>query len=235
MFSKTGLAKLIDAALLRGNATADDVRRLCITARQYHFASVTVFPHWVTLAAHELAGSDVRVSTVIGQPFGAYSSLVKAAQVRHAVHDGANSVEVVVNVGELVADNFDLVRKEISESVNAAKMCALTEDGGDVVVLINVETAFSTREQQRRVCQIIAESRGDFVATNTGYAMRGVSVEDVMALREMADRDIGIKASGGIRTVEQARVLISAGADRLGTSAGIQIVENFENGRSSLD
>ena len=128
------------------------------------------------------------------------------------MHDGANSVEVVVNVGELVANNFDLVRKEISESVNAAKMRALTEDGGDVAVLINVETAFSTREQQRRVCQIIAESRGDFVATNTGYAVRGVSIDDVMALREMADRDIGIKASGGIRTVEQARMLISAGS-----------------------
>ena len=235
MFSKTGLAKLIDAALLRGNATADDVRRLCANAKQYHFASVTVFPYWVSLAARDLQGSDVKVSTVVGHPFGAYSPLVKAAQVRQAVHDGAHSVEVVVNIGELTAEHYDIIYKEIHESVNAAKMRALTEDGGDVAVLINVETAFSTREQQRRVCQIIAETRGDFVVTNTGYAARGVSLEDVLALREMADRDIGIKASGGIRTVEQARILISAGADRLGTSAGIQIVEHFENGRPSLD
>lgn len=235
MFSKTGLAKLIDAALLRGNVTADDIRRLCATARTYHFASVTVFPYWVNLAARELQGSDVKVSTVIGQPFGSLSPLVKAAQVRQAVHDGASGVEVVVNIGELVSENYDVIRKEIHESVNAAKMRALTQDGGDVSVLINVETAFTSREQQRRVCQILAECRGDFVTTNTGYANRGVTVEDILALRDMADRDLGIKAAGGVRTIEQARSLISAGADRLGTSAGIQIVEHFENGRPGLD
>ena len=235
MFSKTGLAKLIDAALLRGNVTGDDVRRICATAKKYHFASVTVYPYWVALASRELAGSDVKVSTVIGLPFGAYSPLVKAAQVRQAVHDGASGVEIVVNIGELVAEHYEVIRKEISEAVNAAKMRALTEDGGDVAVLVNVETALTTREQQRRVCQILAESRGDFVTTNTGLASRGVNIEDILALREMADRDLGIKAAGGVRTVEQARTLISAGADRLGTSAGIQIVETFENGRPSLD
>ncbi len=235
MFSKTGLAKLIDAALLRGNATADDIRRLCTNAKQYHFASVTVFPYWVSLAARELHGSDVKVSTVLGQPFGAYSPLVKAAQVRQAVHDGASGVEIVINIGELVSGHYDIIRKEINETVNAAKMRALTEDGGDVAVLVNVETAYTTREQQWHVCQILAEARGDFLVTNTGYASRGVIVDDVLALREMADRDIGIKAAGGVRTAEQARILISAGADRLGTSAGIQIVESFENGRASLD
>lgn len=227
MFSKTGLAKLIDAALLRGNATADDIRRLCTLAKKYHFASVTVFPYWVSLAAKELHGSDVKVSTVIGQPFGAQSPLVKAAQVRQAVHDGASGVEIVANIGELVAEHYDVIRKEIREAVNAAKMRALTEDGGDVAVLVNVETAYTTREQQRRVCQLLSESRGDFVATNTGFANRGVTIEDVLALRDMADRDLGIKASGGVRTIEQARMLISAGADRLGTSAGAQIVETF--------
>ncbi|HEY3376059.1 MAG TPA: deoxyribose-phosphate aldolase [Armatimonadota bacterium] len=235
MFSKTGLAKLIDAALLRGNATGEDVKRLCATAKKYHFASVTVFPYWVNLAARELQGSDVKVSTVVGHPFGALSPLIKAAQVRQAVHDGASGVEIILNIGELVAEHYELIRKEIHEAVNAAKMRALTEDGGDVAVLVNVETAYTTREQQRRVCHILAETRGDFVVTNTGYASRGVTVEDILALRDMADRDLGIKAAGGVRTVEQARTLISAGADRLGTSAGIQIVETFENGRSSLD
>ena len=186
MFSKTGLAKLIDAALLKGNVTGDDIRRLCCDAKKYHFASVTVFPYWVNLAARELQGSDVKVSTVIGQPFGSLSPLVKAAQVRQALHDGASGVEIVVNVGELVAENYDVIRKEIHEAVNAAKMRALTEDGGDVSVLINVETAFTTREQQRRVCQILAESRGDFITTNTGYGPRGVTVEDVLALRDIA-------------------------------------------------
>ncbi|HEX2948485.1 MAG TPA: 2-deoxyribose-5-phosphate aldolase, partial [Armatimonadota bacterium] len=113
MFSKTGLAKLIDAALLRGTVTADDVRRLCATAKKYHFASVTLFPYWVALAARELRGSDVKVSTVIGQPFGAYSPLVKAAQVRQAVHDGATGVEIVLNIGELVAEHYDTTRREI--------------------------------------------------------------------------------------------------------------------------
>ena len=235
MFSKTGLAKLIDAAMLRGNATTDDIRRLCANARKYHFAAVTVFPYWISLVARELNGSDVKVSTVIGQPFGALSAAMKAVQVRQAVHDGANSVEVVVNIGELVAERYDVIHREITEVVSAAKMRALTEDGGEVAVMLNVETTLTTRDQQRKVCEIIAEARGDFLTTNTGFGPRGVTVEDVLALREMADYDIGIKAAGGIRNVEQARALINAGANRLGTSAGIQIVENFEDGRPGLD
>jgi deoxyribose-phosphate aldolase len=235
MFSKTGLAKLIDAALLRGNATADDVRRLCATARTYHFASMTVYPYWVPLCKRELNGSDVKVSTVIGQPYGALTPSMKAAGVRQAVHDGACSVEIVVNIGELVAGNYELIRKEVHEVVNAGKMRALTEDGGEVTVLINVETAMTTRDQQRHVCEFLAEFRGDLITTNTGFGSRGVTVEDILAIREMADFDLGIKAAGGIRTVEQARTLLSAGASRLGTSAGIQIVESFENGRPGLD
>ncbi|MHB9132442.1 MAG: deoxyribose-phosphate aldolase [Armatimonadota bacterium] len=235
MFSKTGLAKLIDAALLRGTATADDIRRLCTNAKRYHFAAVTVFPYWVALAKRELNGSDVKVSTVIGLPFGSLSSLIKAAQVRQAVHEGADAVEIVGNIGEIIAENYDVVRKEIHEAVNAAKMRALTQDGGEVTVMYNVETAFTTREQQRRLCEMMAEYRGDFITTNTGFANRGVTVEDVLYLREAADHDLGIKASGGIRTVEQARNLLNAGANRLGTSAGMQIVETFEDGRPSLD
>ena len=235
MFSKTGLAKLIDAAMLRGNATGDDIRRLCANSKKYHFAAVTVFPYWISLVTRELNGSDVKVSTVIGLPFGALSAAIKAAQVRQAVHDGAHAVEVVVNIGELVAEHYDVVSKEIHEVVNAAKMRALTEDGGEVSVMITVETALTTRDQQRRVCEIVAETRGDFITSNTGFAPRGVTVDDVLALREMADYDIGIKAAGGIRTVEQARALINAGANRLGTSAGMQIVESFEDGRPGLD
>lgn len=235
MFSKTGLAKLIDAAMLRGNATGDDIRRLCANAKRYHFAAVTVFPYWVHLTHKELHGSDVKVSTVIGLPFGALSPLIKAAQVRQAVHDGAQEVEVVVNIGELVAGNYDLIRKEIHEVVNAAKMRALTMEGGEVAIMCTVECALTTRDQQRHVCDILAEYRGDFITTSTGFAPRGVTVDDVLSLRAMADHDIGIKAAGGIRNVDQARTLVNAGANRLGTSAGIQIVENFEDGRASLD
>jgi deoxyribose-phosphate aldolase len=235
MFSKTGLAKLIDAAILRGSATADDIRKVCANAKKYHFAAVTVFPYWVPLAAKELSGSDVKVSTVVGLPFGAISPLIKAAEVRQAIHDGAHSVEVVVSLGELIADRYDVIRREVHEVVNAAKMRALTEDGGEVAVMITVETALTSRDQQRRVCEIVAEARGDFITTNTGFAQRGVTVEDILALREMADYDIGIKAAGGIRTVDQARNLINAGANRLGTSAGITIVESFDDGRPGLD
>jgi len=235
MFSKTGLAKRIDAALLRGNATSEDIKRLCASARVYHFASVTVFPYWVSLAARELAGSDVKVSTVIGLPFGALSPLVKAAQVRQAVHDRANSVEIVVNIGEVVGGHFDIINREISEVVNAGKMRALTEDGGEVSVMINVETSFTSREQQQRIIEIIRDARGDFITTNTGFGSRGVTVEDILAIREMCGYEMGIKASGGIRSVEQARVLLNAGANRLGTSGGVHIVENFEDGRAKLD
>ncbi len=235
MFSKTGLAKLIDAALLRGTATSDDIKRLCANARKYHFAAVTVFPYWVSLVARELQGSDVKTSTVIGLPYGALSPLVKAAQVRQAVHDGAQAVEVMVNLGELIGENYDLVRREIHEVVNAAKMRALTEDGGEVSVMINIETALTSREQQRRVCAMVAEYQGDFITTNTGFGHRGVTVEDVLVLRDMSDRDLGIKAAGGIRTIEQARALLNSGANRIGTSAGIAIVDSFEDGRPGLD
>ena len=235
MFSKTGLAKLIDAAMLRGNATGDDVRRLCATAKKFHFAAVTLFPYWVALAARELAGSDVKISTAIGLPFGAQAAAMKTAQIRQAVHDGAHAVEVVVNIGELAAEHYDIVRREIHEIVNAAKMRALTEDGGETGVLISLETALTTREQQRHVCDMVSEYRGDFITTNTGFAHRGVTLDDILALREMANFDVGIKAAGGIRSVEQARTLIAAGASRLGTSAGIQIVETFDDGRPGLD
>ena len=235
MFSKTGLAKLIDAALLRGNASSDDIRRLCTTAKKYHFAAVTVFPYWVSLAKRELNGSDVKVGTVIGLPFGALSPLIKAAQVRQAVHEGALAVEVIVNIGELVSMNYDVIRREINEVVSAGKMRGLTENGEEITVMMTVETSLTTREQQRRVCEMMAEARGDFITTNTGFGPRGVTVEDVLALREMADHDLGIKASGGIRALDQARSLINAGANRLGTSAGILIVENFEDGRPGLD
>ncbi len=235
MFSKTGLAKMIDVALLRGNATGDDVRRVCANARKYHFAAVTVFPYWVALAHRELHGCDVKVSTVVGLPFGALSPMIKTAQVRQAVHDGASSVEIVVNIGELVAGNYEHIRREIHEVVNAGKMRALTEDGGEVAVMITLETALTTREQQRHVCELLAEYRGDFIITNTGYATRGCSVEDILALREMIGPDLGIKAAGGIRAVEQVRNLVNAGANRVGTSAGVQIVEHFEDGRPGLD
>jgi len=235
MFSKTGLAKMIDVALLKGNATADDVRRVCANARKYHFAAITVFPYWVTLAAHELQGSDIKVGTVIGLPFGSLSPAMKSAQVRQAIHDGAHGVEIVTNIGELVSDHYDLIRKEIHEMVNAGKMRALTEDGGEVSIMITLETAMTTRDQQRHVCDLLAEYRGDFIITNTGFANRGCSVDDILALREMIGPELGIKAAGGIRNVDQVRTLINAGANRVGTSAGVQIVESFDDGRPSLD
>lgn len=228
MFSKIGLAKLIDVAILRGDATAEDIKKLCGQARNYHFASMTVFPYWVHRAVQELRGSDVKVCTAIGLPFGAYCISHKIVGVKQAVHDGAHSIEVVINIGELMSGNFDYIRREVNEVVSAAKMRSLTEDGSDVTVMITAETAWTTREQQRILCKIVNEANGDFITTNTGFASRGVSIEDVLVLREMADYDLGIKAAGGIRSLEQARNLLNAGANRLGTSAGMLLVENFE-------
>jgi deoxyribose-phosphate aldolase len=228
MFSKTGLAKLIDVAMLRGDATTDDIKKLCAQARSYHFAAVTVFPYWVHRTVQELRGSDVKVCTAIGLPFGAYAISHKIAGVKQAVHDGAHTIEVVINLGELLSGNTDYIRREVNEVISAAKMRSLTEDGSDVTVMITAETAWTNRDQQRSICKIVNEAGGDFITTNTGFASRGVSIEDVLSLREMADYDLGIKAAGGIRSLEQARNLLNAGANRLGTSAGVLLVENFE-------
>jgi deoxyribose-phosphate aldolase len=228
MFSSTALAKMIDHSLLRPDATEEEVIRHCEEAKEYHFACVMVLPVWVSMAKKRLRESDVKVGTVIAFPFGMISTCCKVFEARQALGMGASELDIVVNLGALKSGNFPAVHRDLEEVVTVAKLAGLTEDGQDVLTKLIVEVGLTTREEQERVCRIAEEVRADFVKTCTGMGPRPVVVEDVRHLRHCLSQETGIKASGGIRTVEQAMTLINAGANRIGTSTGTAIVNSFD-------
>jgi len=228
MFSRTALAKLIDNSLLRPEATEEEVVRFCEASRQYHFASAVVLPYWVPVARKLLRGSDVKITTAIGFPLGCIPVACKVFEARQAIGMGAGELDMVVNIGAAKTGNFDLVRREIEELVTVAKLAGLTEDGNEIITKVIVETTVLTREEQEKVCRIAQEARADFVKTCTGFlGNRGATVEDVKFLRQAVGREMGVKAAGGIRTYEQALAMINSGANRIGTSTGIAIVEEY--------
>jgi deoxyribose-phosphate aldolase len=217
MDSTEEIASLIDHTILKPEATADDVRRICAEARQHGFASVCVNPYWVSLVARELAGSAVKACSVAGFPLGASATAIKAAEAEQAIRDGAQEVDMVLNVGELRAGNDDAVRRDI-ESV--AQVC---HNGGAILKVI-LETALLNDDQKRRACALAKSAGADFVKTSTGFGPGGATVEDIALMRAAVGPDIGVKASGGIRTIEDLRAMVAAGANRIGASASVQIV-----------
>ena len=210
------VARLIDHTLLRPDATADDVRKLCAEARQYVFASVCINPYWVPLAAAELSGSGVKVCTVIGFPSGAHAPDVKAYEARRAVEQGAEEIDMVINIGALKSKDYALVEQDIRGVVQAGAR--------DTVVKVILETSLLTREEKIMACSLAKAADADFVKTSTGFGGGGATVEDVMLMRETVGPEIGVKASGGVRTRDDAEKLVAAGATRLGASAGVKIV-----------
>jgi len=227
MFSKTALAKMIDHSLLRADCAEEDVTRFCEEARELRFATAVVCPYWVATAVKHLRNSDVKVGTVIGFPFGAIPPACKVYEARQVIAMGAAELDLVINIGAVRSGYFDVVRREIEDIVTLAKVAGLTEHGEEILVKVILETGFTTCEEQERICRIAEEVRADFVKTCSGFGPRGVTVEDVRFLRHIVSRDIGIKAAGGIRTYEQALLLINAGASRLGTSSGPAILEGY--------
>jgi deoxyribose-phosphate aldolase len=217
MDSTEEIASLIDHTILKPEATAEDVRRICAEARQHGFASVCVNPYWIPLVARELAGSAVKVCSVIGFPLGAAATAIKAAEAEQAIRDGANEIDMVLNVGELRAGNDEAVRRDI-ESV--AQVCRR----GSAILKVILETALLNEDQKRRACALAKSAGADFVKTSTGFGPGGATVEDIALMRAAVGPDLGVKASGGIRTLEDLRAMVSAGANRIGASAGVQIV-----------
>jgi len=235
MFSKTALAKLIDNSLLRPEATEEEIIRFCELSRQYHFASAVVLPHWVPTASKLLRGSDVKLTTAIGFPLGCLPVACKVFEARQAIGMGAGELDMMVNLGAARSGNFDLVRREIEEVVTVAKLAGLTEDGSEILTKVIVETPILTRAEQEKICRLAQEARADFVKTCTGFlGTRGASVEDVKFLRQVVGQEMGVKAAGGIRTYEQALAMTNAGANRIGTSAGVAIVEEFVRAEKPL-
>lgn len=211
------LASLIDHTLLRPDAVPEDVSRLCREAREFGFCSVCVNPVWIRLAASELAGTSVRVGGAIGFPLGANEFAVKIVEANMAVNSGARELDMVQNIGALRAGDFGTVRREIETIAGLAHM-----QGALVKVIL--ETCLLTEQEMRTACRIALEARADFVKTSTGFSREGARVEDVRLLRHEVGDSAGVKASGGIRTLAAVRQMISAGANRIGTSSGVNIV-----------
>lgn len=214
--SKMQLNKYIDHTILKANATKADVEKLCAEAREYDFASVCINTCFVPLAAELLAGSDVKVCCVVGFPLGAMSTEAKAFETKWAVEHGAQEVDMVLNVGAMIAGDEKTVLEDIGAVVDAAHPKA--------IVKVILENCLLTDEQKTRACKLCVQAGAEFVKTSTGFSTGGATVEDVALMKKAVDGKAKVKAAGGIRTKEDALAMIEAGADRIGASAGIAIV-----------
>ena len=219
------LAKTIDHTLLRADATSADVEQLCVEAARYHFAAVCLFPHWVPLAADLLRGRDVKTCTVISFPFGADTPRIKALAADDAVQRGADEIDVFINVQAFLSGEFGLVRDELTGVVRAARVRGDNLGRGHVIVKVIIETCYLDDKMKRLACHICEQAGVDFVKTSTGLGPQGATVKDVELLRDCLDAHIGVKASGGIRTAADVERMVSAGAVRVGTSAGAAIMK----------
>jgi len=211
------IAAMIDHTLLKPQATDADIRRLCQEARQYQFVAVCVNPYWVPLAAAELAGSAVRVATVAGFPLGANTTEIKVKEAETAIATGAHEVDMVLNIGELCGGNIDAVHRDI------AAVVAASHSRGALVKVI-FETALLNDEQKTTACHLSKDAGADFVKTSTGFSTSGATVADVALMRRVVGPTMGVKASGGVRSLEDLQAMVTAGANRIGTSAGVQIM-----------
>jgi deoxyribose-phosphate aldolase len=211
------LARYIDHTLLRPDATAAEIDRLCAEAAEYHFAAVCINPTWVRRAADNLRGTNVAVASVVGFPFGASTPEVKAWETRRAIRDGASEIDMVINIGALKSGFHDAVREDIAQVADACR-----EAGAASKVII--ETGLLTDEEKVVACRLASQAKADFVKTSTGFAKGGATVFDVALMREVVGPTMGVKASGGVRTAEDVQDMIAAGATRIGASAGVRIV-----------
>ena len=217
------LAKMIDHTILKANATQSDIEKLCDEAKKYNFASVCVNPYWVPLASDLLKNSTVKVCTVIGFPLGATSSESKAYETEIAILQGADEVDMVINVGAMKNNKTDIVENDILSVVNSARKTGKTQNK-NIIVKVILETCYLTKDEIKNACLCAKNAGADFVKTSTGFGTGGATVEDVSLMKETVGSSMEVKASGGIRDYETAIKMIEAGATRLGTSSGISIV-----------
>jgi deoxyribose-phosphate aldolase len=220
------IPSLIDHTLLRPDATKPDIERLCREALQHKFCSVCVNPTWVSLAQQLLEKSDVKVCCVVGFPLGAHLPEIKAAEARAAIKQGAQEIDMVINVGALKSGDEALVLRDIRSVVEVCR-----EDSARCKVIL--ETCLLTNEEKTRACKLAIQAQADFVKTSTGFSTGGATVEDVMLMgRIVRDQRLGVKASGGIRSLADLRRMVEAGATRIGTSSGIKIVQEAADYRA---
>jgi deoxyribose-phosphate aldolase len=215
------IAKMIDHTLLKADATKEQIVKLAEEAKTYGFASVCVNPAWVKTAYEILKDTDVKVCTVIGFPLGATTPEVKAFETKNAIENGASEVDMVINIGALKGGDDELVEKDIKAVVDAAK--------GKALVKVIIETALLTEEEKVRACELSVKAGADYVKTSTGFSTGGATVEDVALMRKTVGPNVGVKASGGVRNLQDAQAMIEAGATRIGTSSGVAIIQGKES------
>lgn len=213
----SALAPMIDHTILKPDARREDVSQLCREALQHGFAAVCVNPFWVRQVAGILKGSAVKTCSVVGFPLGATPTDVKAYETRRAIFDGAQEIDMVINIGALKSGDFSLVEQDILEVVRVA-----AEQGAVVKVIL--ETCLLSQEEKIAACQLARRALADFVKTSTGFSSGGATIDDVRLMKEIVGDCLKVKASGGIRSLADARAMIKAGANRIGTSSGVKIV-----------
>jgi deoxyribose-phosphate aldolase len=213
------IAKLIDHTILKPDATRDDVVRVCREAKQYGFASVCVNPYWVPVASAELAGSAVKVCTVVGFPLGATSTASKVAEAADAVRAGAQEIDMVINIGALRSCDNETVKADIQE---VTRVC---HQAGAIVKVI-IEAALLNDTEKAVACTLAKAAGADFVKTSTGFGPGGATARDVALMRQVVGPGMGVKAAGGIRTYEDLKAMTEAGATRIGASASVKIVQS---------
>lgn len=218
------LAKYIDHTLLKPEATGDDIDKLCSEAKEYGFCSVCVNTTWAERCAKNLSGTDVKICVVVGFPLGAMNSRSKHFEARHAIEDGANEIDMVMNIGALKSRDLKLVKEDVQWVLRAC--------GQRAILKVIIETALLTDEEIVLACQISKDAGADFVKTSTGFSTAGATPAHVALMRKTVGANTGVKAAGGVRTFEDAVAMIEAGATRLGTSGGIKIIsgQKIESG-----
>ncbi len=224
--STQSIANLIDQTLLKPEASGDDIVRLCREAAEHSFCSVCINPHWVRLARTTLGRSCVRVCTVIGFPLGANRTEVKSAEARLALSEGATEIDMVQNVGALRSADLDTVQSEIAELAEIAH-------GSKALLKVILETCLLNDDQKRVSCHLAIAAKADFVKTSTGFSTSGATEDDIRLMRAAVGPAVGVKASGGIRSLEALSRMVAAGATRIGTSSGVQILREFREGAAT--
>jgi deoxyribose-phosphate aldolase len=217
--SKEELARMIDSTNVKATATKEEIERLCKEAIKYGFQCAVVNPFYVRFAAKMLKGSDVKVCSTVGFPFGVSLPEIKALEAVKAVEDGAEELDMVINLSALKSGDYDFVKQDIRAVLDAKRL------SNEIIIKVIIETAYLTRDEKITACKIVKEAGADFVKTSTGLFGKGATIEDIRLMRQTVGKDMGVKAAGGIRTYAEAIAFIKAGANRIGTSTATTIME----------
>ena len=218
------IAQYIDHTLLKPQASEEDVIKICDEAKEYGFASVCVNAYYTSLVKRELEGTSVKTCVVVGFPLGATTKEVKAFEAKQAIENGAQEIDMVINVGAVKSNKYDVIKEDIKAVVDASS--------GKALVKVILETCLLTDEEKVKVCEIAKEVGANFVKTSTGFSTGGATVHDIKLMRETVGKEMGVKASGAVRTAEDAKAVIEAGASRIGASSSISIVLGTKDSNS---